>query len=224
MYGIYIYANIWGILMVNVTIYGIHGSYGYILIIMTICQPSPLSRSRESLIWLGFMLDISLQLDRFSCKTKEIPEGPIWKHNDLQILTAMEWSLLLKSWLLRMKFNLCRLPAHFWWSRSPSWSFPCLMAWVEPEEHMTSPDCHGVAAEVPAHQRDSRGWVPLCWSELRQSQQIEPCRPRVGTFYGGPPHLGAAAQRVFGQRFCIRFFVETVRCLDPHFRWLISQF
>ena len=27
MYGIY--ANIWGILMVNVTIYGIHGSYGY---------------------------------------------------------------------------------------------------------------------------------------------------------------------------------------------------
>ena len=210
--------------MVNVTIYGIHGSYGYIHIIMTICQPSPLSRSRESLIWLGFMLDISLQLDRFSCKTKEIPEGPIWKHNDLQILTAMEWSLLLKSWLLRMKFNLCRLPAHFWWSRSPSWSFPCLMAWVEPEEHMTSPDCHGVAAEVPAHQRDSRGWVPLCWSELRQSQQIEPCRPRVGTFYGGPPHLGAAAQRVFGQRFCIRFFVETVRCLDPHFRWLISQF
>ena len=27
MYGIY--ANIWGILMVNVTIYNIHGSYGY---------------------------------------------------------------------------------------------------------------------------------------------------------------------------------------------------
>ena len=27
MYGIY--ANIWGILMVNVTIYGIHGSYGF---------------------------------------------------------------------------------------------------------------------------------------------------------------------------------------------------
>ena len=26
---IYIYANIWGILMVNVTIYSIHGSYGY---------------------------------------------------------------------------------------------------------------------------------------------------------------------------------------------------
>ena len=25
----YIYANIWGILMVNVTIYSIHGSYGY---------------------------------------------------------------------------------------------------------------------------------------------------------------------------------------------------
>ena len=25
-----IFANIWGILMVNVTIYGIHGSYGYI--------------------------------------------------------------------------------------------------------------------------------------------------------------------------------------------------
>ena len=30
MYGIY--ANIGGILMVNVTIYGIHGSYGYIYI------------------------------------------------------------------------------------------------------------------------------------------------------------------------------------------------
>ena len=30
MYGIY--ANIWGILMVNVTIYGIHGSYGYMYI------------------------------------------------------------------------------------------------------------------------------------------------------------------------------------------------
>ena len=30
MYAIYgIYANIWGILMVNVTIYSIHGSYGY---------------------------------------------------------------------------------------------------------------------------------------------------------------------------------------------------
>ena len=28
MYGIY--ANIWGMLMVNVTIYSIHGSYGYI--------------------------------------------------------------------------------------------------------------------------------------------------------------------------------------------------
>ena len=30
MYGIY--ANIWGILMVNVTIYGIHGSYGHVYI------------------------------------------------------------------------------------------------------------------------------------------------------------------------------------------------
>ena len=30
--GIYIYANIWGILMVNVTIYSIHGSYGYITV------------------------------------------------------------------------------------------------------------------------------------------------------------------------------------------------
>ena len=30
MYGIY--ANIWGILMVNVTIYGIHGSYGKVLL------------------------------------------------------------------------------------------------------------------------------------------------------------------------------------------------
>ena len=33
MYGIY--ANIWGILMVNVTIYTIHGSYGYSDIINT---------------------------------------------------------------------------------------------------------------------------------------------------------------------------------------------
>ena len=31
MYGIYIYTNIWGIVMVNVTIYGIHGSYGNVL-------------------------------------------------------------------------------------------------------------------------------------------------------------------------------------------------
>ena len=31
MYGIY--ANIWGILMVNVTIYGIHGSYGIVIAI-----------------------------------------------------------------------------------------------------------------------------------------------------------------------------------------------
>ena len=34
MYGIY--ANIWGILMVNVTIYGIHGSYGYDIMIMIV--------------------------------------------------------------------------------------------------------------------------------------------------------------------------------------------
>ena len=35
MYGIY--ANIWGILMVNVTIYSLHGSYGiYIYIIIYI--------------------------------------------------------------------------------------------------------------------------------------------------------------------------------------------
>ena len=33
MYGIY--ANIGGILMVNVTIYSIHGSYGYIYILYT---------------------------------------------------------------------------------------------------------------------------------------------------------------------------------------------
>ena len=32
MYGIY--ANIWDILMVNVTIYGIHGSYGLLIIII----------------------------------------------------------------------------------------------------------------------------------------------------------------------------------------------
>ena len=37
MYGIY--ANIWGILMVNVTIYSIHGSYGiYIYIPIYVCQ------------------------------------------------------------------------------------------------------------------------------------------------------------------------------------------
>ena len=33
---IYIYANIWGILMVNVTIYSIHGSYGYWLVVSTL--------------------------------------------------------------------------------------------------------------------------------------------------------------------------------------------
>jgi hypothetical protein len=31
IHGARIYANIWGILMVNVTIYSIHGSYGYVL-------------------------------------------------------------------------------------------------------------------------------------------------------------------------------------------------
>ena len=31
MYDIYIYANIGGILMVNVTIYSIHGSYGIVI-------------------------------------------------------------------------------------------------------------------------------------------------------------------------------------------------
>ena len=35
MYGIY--ANIGGILMVNVTIYSIHGSYGYIIIRVRVC-------------------------------------------------------------------------------------------------------------------------------------------------------------------------------------------
>jgi hypothetical protein len=29
IHGAGIYANMWGILMVNVTIYSIHGSYGY---------------------------------------------------------------------------------------------------------------------------------------------------------------------------------------------------
>ena len=36
MYGIY--ANIWGILMVNVTIYGIHGSYGNEHMLCFCCQ------------------------------------------------------------------------------------------------------------------------------------------------------------------------------------------
>ena len=36
MYGIY--ANMWGILMVNVTIYGIHGSYGIWIIFARLCQ------------------------------------------------------------------------------------------------------------------------------------------------------------------------------------------
>ena len=34
MYGIY--ANIWGILMVNVTIYSGHGSYGYCMVFYSI--------------------------------------------------------------------------------------------------------------------------------------------------------------------------------------------
>ena len=37
MYGIY--ANIWAILMVNVTIYGIHGSYGIGLRFEIVVQP-----------------------------------------------------------------------------------------------------------------------------------------------------------------------------------------
>ena len=44
MYGIY--ANIWGILMVNVTIYGIHGSYGLLLAsFLSFLGRSPLSRN-----------------------------------------------------------------------------------------------------------------------------------------------------------------------------------
>ena len=37
MYGIY--ANIWGILMVNVTIYSIHGSYGLDFVLVIIGSP-----------------------------------------------------------------------------------------------------------------------------------------------------------------------------------------
>ena len=60
MYGIY--ANIWGILMVNVTIYGIHGSYGciYIYILETNGHPTNVSqvkllqvRSREAPVALA---------------------------------------------------------------------------------------------------------------------------------------------------------------------------
>ena len=43
MYGIY--ANIWGILMVNVTIYSIHGSYG---IYVYICIYTNIDRSNQS--------------------------------------------------------------------------------------------------------------------------------------------------------------------------------
>ena len=38
MYGIY--ANIGGILMVNVTIYSIHGSYGYSILYLYMCVPN----------------------------------------------------------------------------------------------------------------------------------------------------------------------------------------
>ena len=41
IHGAGIYASIWGILMVNVTIYGIHGSYGYATTNPSISQKSP---------------------------------------------------------------------------------------------------------------------------------------------------------------------------------------
>ena len=48
MYGIY--ANIWGILMVNVTIYGIHGSYGNIFV------------TRKHMVFLRSSLHIGVQI------------------------------------------------------------------------------------------------------------------------------------------------------------------
>ena len=53
MYGIYIYTNIGGILMVNVTIYSIHGSYGgESKNLSTEVVTSPLTRTPSQHSWL----------------------------------------------------------------------------------------------------------------------------------------------------------------------------
>ena len=67
MYGIY--ANIWGILMVNVTIYSIHGSYGYIAIQVRIQvrnhpksqQKNSYFRIHSSLLTAGFFASFAFR-------------------------------------------------------------------------------------------------------------------------------------------------------------------
>ena len=48
MYGTY--ANIWGILMVNDTIYGIHGSYGYVFFLFIGITSYPLEITRSMVV------------------------------------------------------------------------------------------------------------------------------------------------------------------------------
>ena len=53
IHGAGIYANIWSILMVNVTIYSIHGSYGYI-ISQSLCRPNELQGWQRELQKEGY--------------------------------------------------------------------------------------------------------------------------------------------------------------------------
>ena len=76
MYGIY--ANIWGILMVNVTIYGIHGSYGLWIGLMNIWIPNegkaPRRRGsrRGDLCW-QMLLPMGCELSTLFFVTLEVP-------------------------------------------------------------------------------------------------------------------------------------------------------
>ena len=64
MYGIYIYANIGGILMVNVTIYGIHGSYGYV-----VSSQIPVQGGQESAQIACIMTERDMFPDHVSCES-----------------------------------------------------------------------------------------------------------------------------------------------------------
>ena len=79
MYGIY--ANIWGILMVNVTIYTIHGSYGfgYTIVYGTVIFPDGPGRWTEEKHWKIAMPSCSWKANgkhRHSSQTKSLMASP----------------------------------------------------------------------------------------------------------------------------------------------------
>jgi hypothetical protein len=61
---VYIYANIGGILMVNVTIYGIHGSYGYV-----VSSQIPVQGGQESAQIACIMTERDMFPDHVSCES-----------------------------------------------------------------------------------------------------------------------------------------------------------